>query len=59
MSHPGMDWVAWRLRGSDSMGRWGGGGGGRWCGTMMCMEMKWPEKIAVAQNKHASESVSL
>lgn len=25
MSHPGMDWVAWRLRGSDSMGSWVGG----------------------------------
>ena len=39
-----------------------GGGRGRPArrrGTMMCMEMKGPEKIAVAQNKHASESVSL
>ncbi len=54
MSHPGMDWVAWRLRGSDSTGRWAGG-------TMICVgvEMKWREKIAVAQNKHASNSVSL
>ena len=42
MSHPGMDWVAWRLRGSDSMGRWGGGGGGGWGGWGLCREGGWP-----------------